>query len=257
MPAIEHVVIAAAGIGSRLGHGVPKCVVEVQGRTLIEQQLALLSGIPDIRVVVGYMEQAVMDAVRRINENVIFVRNPQYRETTTQDSYALGAEGLSGSCLFLDADIIFERRSFDEFLDFAAPRQLAIGVTASKTDDAVFAVTRPAADGGLEIVSFSSEPGPFEWANLVYAPADEFVRGGGPVFERLQRSLPAPAKEIVSYEVDTEQDLRRAQAFVRGSLEKASSESAGQSIGRPRSPLQERQQSAESLQRRRVPHPSC
>jgi NDP-sugar pyrophosphorylase family protein len=214
VPAVEHAVIAAAGIGSRLGHGIPKCLVEVGGRTLIEQQLALLSRVPDVRVVVGYMEQTVMDAVCRVNRDVIFVRNPHYRETTTQDSYARGAEGVPGACLFLDADIVFDPASFHSFLNFAAGHRLAIGVTAAKTDEAVFAVTRGAGQD-LEILSFSSEAAPLEWANIVYAPADYFVRGGGTVFETLQSRLPAPAKELVSYEIDTEQDLRRAQEFAR------------------------------------------
>jgi choline kinase len=214
MPSIERVVIAAAGLGSRLGHGIPKCLVEVDGQTLIERQLRLLAPIGDIRVVVGYMEQAVIDAVRRINDEVIFVRNPHYRDTTTQDSYALGAQGARGSCLFLDADIIFEAASLAEFLEFAAARPLAIGVTATKTDHAVFAVTREADDGDLEITSFSNKPDLLEWANIVYAPWDSFGQGQGPVFETLQMLLPAPAKQITCYEIDTEADLVRAKCFV-------------------------------------------
>ena len=213
MSAIEHVVIAAAGMGSRLGHGIPKCLVEAGGRSLIEQQLTLFRHIPDIRVVVGYMEQTVIDAVSRVNPDVIIVRNPSYRETTTQDSYALGAEGLTGHCLFLDADIIFEPASMRKFLNFAAARPLVIGVTAAKTDDAVFAITRTSSEGEFEIVAFSSERADFEWANVVWAPAESFIRGGGPVFERLKMWLPAPAAVIVSYEIDTEEDLRRARQF--------------------------------------------
>ena len=215
MPVIEHAVIAAAGIGSRVGHGIPKCLMEVGGRTLIEQQLALLAEVPDVRVVVGYMEQTVIDAVRRVNQEVIFVRNPGYRENTTQDSYSLGAAGLRGQCLFLDADILFDEASFQNFLNFAVGHELVIGVTAAKTDDAVFAVTHTAGAGELQISAFSREATPLEWANVVYAPANSFVRGGGAVFERLQVWLPAPAKEIVSYEIDTERDFRRAQEFAR------------------------------------------
>lgn len=216
MPAIEHAVIAAAGIGSRLGHGIPKCLVEIGGKTLIAKQLALLSGVPDVRVVVGYREEAVIDHVRSSCADVIFVRNPRFRETTTQDSYALAAKGLQGSCLFLDADILFDEQSFREFTVFAARHPLAIGLTASKTDNAVFALTRPGENGKLEIVSFSSDRAPFEWANIVHAPADAFFEGRGAVFETLANLLPAPAKEIVSYEVDTEGDLVRARDFARG-----------------------------------------
>lgn len=215
MPSIERVVIAAAGLGSRLGHGIPKCLVEVNGQTVIERQLKLLAPIGDIRVVVGYMEQAVIDAVRRINEDVIFVRNPRYRETTTQDSYALGAHDISGSYLFLDGDIVFDSTSLSKFLEFAATKQLAIGVTAAKTDHAVFAVTRDVDNDEIEITSFSREPALLEWANIVYAPSDSFGYGRGAVFETLQTMLPAPAKQIVCYEIDTEADLGRARDFCR------------------------------------------
>jgi NDP-sugar pyrophosphorylase family protein len=215
MPPIEHVVIAAAGMGSRLGHGIPKCLVEIAGEPLIGGQLRLLSDVLDVRVVVGYREEAVIDVVRSFRSDVVFVRNPRFRDTSTQDSYAMGAQGLRGSCLFIDADILFESNSFHEFTRFASSRTLAIGLTAAKTDEAVFAVTQPRRDGGLELLSFSREPAALEWANVVHAPADTFGEGRGAVFETLQGLLPAPAKEIISYEVDTEGDLKRAQEFAR------------------------------------------
>ena len=215
MPSIEHAVIAAAGIGSRLGHGIPKCLVEIAGTTLIANQLSLLAGVPDVRVVVGYREEAVMDYVRSLSVDVIFVRNPHFRETTTQDSYAMAAKGLRGSCLFMDADILFDELSFHQFTAFAATHSLAIGITAAKTDNAVFAETRQAQNGDLEITSFSTNRGTFEWANIVYAPAEAFFEGRGAVFETLEHLLPAPAKEIISYEVDTEGDLVRAQEFAK------------------------------------------
>ena len=212
---IEHAVIAAAGAGSRLGLAIPKCLVEIEGETLIGKQLALLSGVPDIRVVVGYGEEAVRRGVRRYRSDVTFVRNGRFRETTTQDSYALGAKGLQTGCLFMDADILFDPDSFRQFVDFAVAHPLAIGVTSAKTEDAVFAATRRTDKAELEVVSFSCEPAPLEWANIVYAPADAFQEGRGAVYEALQGILPAPAREIVSYEIDTRSDLLRAQQFAR------------------------------------------
>lgn len=216
MSAIEHVVIAAAGLGSRLGHGLPKCLVEVEGKTLIERQLALFAHVPDVRIVVGYMEHAVMETVNRLNRNVIFVRNPDFRTTTTQDSYALGAEGIQGACVFLDADIVFERHSLVEFMSEASLRTITIGITAAKTDDAVYAKLEKD-DRGMQVVEFTREgPAAYEWANIVCAPADTFQRGRGPVFEALSEHLPAAAKSVISYEIDTEQDLQRARAYLQG-----------------------------------------
>jgi choline kinase len=156
-----------------------------------------------------------MEHVRSHRSDAVFVRNPDYRETTTQDSYALAAKGLTGSCLFMDADILFDATSFQEFAAFASLHPLVIGVTAAKTDDAVYAVMRETGESGFEIVSFSREAMLFEWANIVYAPAGTFREGNGAVFEILQTLLPARAKEIVSYEVDTAADLMRAREFAR------------------------------------------
>ena len=218
MSSLEHAIIAAAGLGSRLGHGIPKCLVEIGGRTIIERQLEALSMIPYVRIVVGYMEHAVMDVVSRIKKDVIFVRNPSFRSTTTQDSYLMGAQGLDCQCLFLDADIVFDSDSLNAFVTLSAAHPVTIGVTAAKTDNAVYAVTRPASSGDLEIVSFSSEPCRFEWANIVSAPSSCFSRNRGAVFETLQTILPAAAKEIVCFEVDTERDLLRAERFVNPGL---------------------------------------
>jgi len=213
---IKHVVIAAAGLGSRLGHGLPKCLVEIDGMTLIERQLELFADVPDVRIVVGYMEHAVMEAVNRLHRNVIFVRNPDFRSTTTQDSYALGAAGLEGPCVFLDADIIFEEESLAQFMDSAQAGEITIGVTAAKTDDAVYARVEAVHGAPLQVVGFTrDEPGPYEWANIVCAPADTFHRGRGPVFETLSDHLPAMAQTVVSYEIDTEQDLLRAKEYLR------------------------------------------
>lgn len=208
MPAVAHAVIAAAGKGTRLGYGVPKCLLDVAGKPLIEWQLRLLAGVEDVRVVTGYHESEVIEAVRRIRGDALFVRNPRYGETTTQDSYSLGAQYLTGPCLYLDADIWFDPASFRDFLARSPAHRLAIGVTPAGTENAVYADVDEAA--GL-VVGFSrADPSPFEWANIVWAPPDLFVEGGGAVFERLAAELPAAAIPVRSFEVDTEADLRRA-----------------------------------------------
>src|SRR5690606_7919343 len=58
--AVETAVICAAGTGSRLGVGVPKCLISVDGRSIIDRQLDLLVDVPDVRVAVGYREDLVV-----------------------------------------------------------------------------------------------------------------------------------------------------------------------------------------------------
>lgn len=212
MQVVKHVVIAAAGLGSRLGLGKPKCLVEINGQPILEYQLQLLASVPDVRIVVGFEEHEVIRTAQRLRRDVTFVRNPAFRTTTTQHSYALGARHLCEPCLFLDGDIIFDPDSFASFINHCSPLEPLVGVTASKTTDAVYAKV-----AGTHVTGFSREhASEFEWANIVWLPANYFSEATeGPVFERLTPDLPIRARTVTSYEVDTAEDFALASRFVR------------------------------------------
>lgn len=206
MSLVEHVVIAAAGMGTRLGYGIPKCLIELEGRTLLERQLELLGKVPDVRIVVGFQSELVISAATKLRRDLIFVVNPAYRTTTTADSYDIGANGLDGWSVFLDADILFEPRTFASFLDSCRREQRRIGITVAKTEDAVY-VHR---DEHGRVTRFSrTDPAGFEWANAAWVPSDYFSGYSGDVFAKIARDLPVDATVLESYEVDTEADLRR------------------------------------------------
>jgi GTP:adenosylcobinamide-phosphate guanylyltransferase len=215
MQTVTHAVIAVAGLGSRLGHGKPKCLVEVAGRRLLEWQLELLHDVPDVRLVVGYLEHEVIDAALKLRRDLTIVRNPSYRTTTTQQSYWLGAQHLTAPCLYLDGDIIFEPASFQAFLASASGQVPLIGVTAAKTEQAVFAAAEPAAAGFLRVTGFSrTESSLWEWANVACLPPGMLEENGRDVFSRLALHLPLRAQAVACYEVDTEGDLAQAEKFV-------------------------------------------
>ena len=63
------VIISCAGMGTRLGKNLPKCLVKISdnGLTLIETQLKQLENVDDIRVVVGYKKEMVIEKIKSIN----------------------------------------------------------------------------------------------------------------------------------------------------------------------------------------------
>lgn len=207
MPTVKHVVIAAAGLGSRLGHGKPKCLVEVDGVSILEHQLSLLSDVEDVRVVVGFDEKTVISELRRIRPDVLVVRNPAFRSTTTLHSYAFGAKHLKGDCLFMDGDLLLEPDSFSRFLRSCEAGVPQLGITKAKTSDAVFVEM-----DGNNVVDFRRQvPTEFEWSNIAWLPVSYFDEiGDTAVYEHLRSRLPILAREVVSYEVDTEHDLIQA-----------------------------------------------
>ncbi len=188
---------------------------------MLDRQLELLRGVPDVRIVVGYMEHEVIDVALRLRPDITVVRNPEFRTTTTQHSYWLGARYLTAPCLYMDADIIFEPASFHAFLRHASGEAPIIAITRARTEQAVFVATGRAATGSTTtggtatVTGFSRETvSVWEWANLAYLPPHLLEAHGGDVFSRLSTVLPLAARVINCCEFDTERDFADAEAFV-------------------------------------------
>lgn len=212
MSAVGGAVIAAAGLGSRLGHGLPKCMVEVGGRTILSRLIEEVEQHTDrIHVVVGYREELVIQHCALNHRNVVLVRNTDFRNTQTIHSYRLGARGLPGpTTLFLDGDCILAPGSLGGFLSSAEGRTL-VGFTTASSEHPVYATM---ADGspGPEVVRFSrDEPQAHEWASVLVAPPSVLEGHENFVYEALEPHLPLPAELIELAEVDTAADLDMAQ----------------------------------------------
>ena len=89
---VKNAVICAAGLGSRLGLNVPKCLVPIGSEKLIYYLLQLVKDIENVHIVVGYKEEEVIKYVRSIRNNVVFVRNPNYNTTSNSHSLYLGSK---------------------------------------------------------------------------------------------------------------------------------------------------------------------
>ena len=73
------VVINCAGMGTRLGLGSPKTLLDICGKPLIIWQLDLLKNVKDIRIVVGYEAEKVIDVVTQFRKDIMFVFNYDYQ----------------------------------------------------------------------------------------------------------------------------------------------------------------------------------
>lgn len=117
-------VILAAGMGTRLRpltDAVPKCLVPLGGRPLIEQALESLwaGGVERVVVVSGYRAPSVTDAVAKIAASraglcAACVENPDFARTGTASSLltglaALEAAGWGGEVMVAEGDIWFDR----------------------------------------------------------------------------------------------------------------------------------------------------
>ena len=128
-------VVLAAGQGTRIRsvHGEhPKCLIEVDGSTILDHQLEALSmaGINDIAIVVGYEKEQIISYVRTkslINLRIHFIENPAFAITNNIYSLWLALDWLRGdSFVVLNADVIFDSEILQSALRLYAPISMIV-----------------------------------------------------------------------------------------------------------------------------------
>ena len=106
-------IILSAGQGSRLGHLVddrPKCLIDFNGRTLLDRQLDTLAanGVKEAVVVTGFHDDLIEAAVARRSggPSVRTIFNPFYKVADNTGSLYMAREELSGDCLVWNGDTL-------------------------------------------------------------------------------------------------------------------------------------------------------
>lgn len=211
MPVSRTVIISCAGMGNRLGLGTTKALVEVEGKPLIMYHLEKLKDEKDIRVVVGYQAEKVIETVRKYRKDIVFVFNHNYRETGTGASVALAAQYANEYILSLDGDLLIHPDDMKKILE--CDHEFVSGGVPD-TDDPWMLQTYK--DGEKEFVSaFSKNVGNYEWNGITQIKSAKVKNGQGHVFQLIEPYLPLPFMEIRTREVDTINDYERAVKWVR------------------------------------------
>lgn len=97
-------VIFAAGCGRRSGLSMPKSMLEIRGRTLVERHLDALDGIP-VTLVIGYQQEKLRSL---LGSRVAYVENPRFERDGVIWSFAAGLEAVDdGDVIFMDADVVY------------------------------------------------------------------------------------------------------------------------------------------------------
>lgn len=118
-------IILAAGMGKRLKdltNDNTKCMVKVNGVTMIERALRILDkkNLTKVVIVVGYKGQKLIDFINTldIKTPIEFIDNPIYDKTNNIYSLALAKDYLcSDSTLLLESDLVFEESVIDALID--------------------------------------------------------------------------------------------------------------------------------------------
>src|SRR5437868_8280197 len=131
-------IILSAGQGSRLGHLVddrPKCLIDFNGRSLLDRQLDALeaNGVHEAVVVTGFHDELVGQAIARRNGGpaVRTIFNPFYKVADNTGSLYVAREELSGDCLVWNGDTLVSNALMKRVV---ANEQAGICVTIDRQD---------------------------------------------------------------------------------------------------------------------------
>lgn len=209
------VVIGCAGMGNRLGLGTTKALLDVCGKPLIIRHLEYLDDEDDIRIVVGYQAQQVIDVVNRYRRDITFVFNHNYRNTGTGASVTLASHYAGDFILSIDGDLLVHPDDMKKILN---TRTEFVGGGEIESEDPWMLQTYD--ENGKRMVSaFSKCRGNYEWNGITQMKSAKFQNGSGHVFHLIEPYLPVEYMNLRTREIDTISDYEKANAWVSNGFE--------------------------------------
>lgn len=204
----KSVVISCAGIGSRLGLGLTKALVQINGGSLISWQLKLFKSVEDLRLVIGFQGSEIIEEVRKYRQDVIFCYNHRYFETKTGASFYLGARHANNEIIEWDGDLLVHPDDVKMLLNTKG-EYICYGDKTS--EETVFVRTN---DKG-EVLSFSRESGDYEWTGPACMAKRNLTYNSNNVFNMFEPLCPMRGIKVRAYDIDTYNDYIRVSEITK------------------------------------------
>lgn len=204
----KSVVISCAGIGSRLGLGLTKALVEINGASLISWQLKLFKHVEDLRLVIGFQGSEIIEEVLKYRDDVVFCYNHRYFETKTGASYYLGARHANMESLEWDGDLLVHPDDVKMLLETTG-EFICYGDLAS--EDAVCVHVNEKG----EVLDFSREGGDYEWTGPACMEKKHLTYSSQNVFNMFEPLCPMRGIKVRAYDIDTYNDYIRVSEITK------------------------------------------
>lgn len=204
----KSVVISCAGIGSRLGLGLTKALVQINGGSLISWQLKLFKEVEDLRLVIGFQGAEIIEEVRKYREDVVFCYNHRYFETKTGASYYLGARHANRESLEWDGDLLVHP---DDVKMLLATSGEFICYGDITSEDSVCVHTNESG----EVLNFSREGGDYEWTGPACMDKKHLTYCSQNVFNMFEPFCPMRGIKVRAYDIDTYNDYIRVSEITK------------------------------------------
>ena len=193
------VLISCAGVNSRFGLNVPRCLAPVEGKPLIQWQLDHLQDFEDIIVVVGCQAPDIMRSVLEKRPDAVFAVNHDPEKASLLESMAMSVNFLREPFIYLDGNSLVSSTAIQAMVDARCP---SIGIRRTYSENPV-CVRLGTGNHAGEVIGFTLEPQEYEWIGLAKLDP-QHIKGASDadcVYSAIERFLPVAAIEVDSAEV--------------------------------------------------------
>lgn len=193
-------------MGKRLGYGHTKALIPIAGKPIIIHQLEQLDDFDDVKIVVGFNAQDLIETVLSYRRNVTFVFNHEYLTTNTLHGFYLGTRFGREYIVSLDGDLLVAPQDLREFLH---EQEEMMGYIKAYSDEPVYASIKNI-KGKEHVAGFNRKHGIWEWTGLMQIKKRKITNKYQYVYQLIEKHLPIRAKKIECREIDTPEDYKRA-----------------------------------------------
>ena len=196
------VIICCAGMGTRLGIGYPKALIDIDGKPLIIRILENLQEYNDIRIVVGFQAEQVIEIVKKYRNDIMFVFNYDFSSTSIVDSINKALPYSREYIVEIDGDLLIKKEDLKKFIEFPGE---CIGITATNSEHPIFAKVE-----NNKVVDFPCTFEEKEWIGLVKLKQSKMYGNGEFLYKNISKYLPLDYCMISVRDIDTTLDYEKS-----------------------------------------------
>ena len=110
-----NLVILASGMGTRLKKKMPKCLVSIDNKTLLERIINASQGFDKVIVVGGYKINLIKKIINN-KKNIYIINNRDFKTTNMVESFFKAYNKIDNDVIITYSDILFDQSLFKKMI---------------------------------------------------------------------------------------------------------------------------------------------
>ena len=112
-----NLVILASGMGTRLNKKMPKCLVSINNKTLLERIINISKEFDKVIIVGGYKINLLKKIINN-NENIYLINNKHFKTTNMVESFFKAYNKIDRDVIITYSDILLDQSLFKKMISF-------------------------------------------------------------------------------------------------------------------------------------------